>query len=226
MGNINLTYHTARNKHKRFGKCDFRHSDCIATPSRIEFPLVSDKRPLSKVQWVVIILAILAILFSLGKCSTSSTTPPHSVFVTPSSKSTSLWRRISPEQFEKIKGILAPYAGSEITTVSVVGDEETQTFSAQLGSVFHDAGWQVEVQSAMPVGPMPSVFLRVPKSHIPESKVKEFSNSATDVSLTVNDLPPQDIAILKAFRVLDMDCPLEAMEGSKDNVELRIGSRP
>jgi hypothetical protein len=73
---------------------------------------------------------------------------------------------------------------------------------------------------------MPSVFLRVPKSHIPESKVKEFSNSATDVTLTVSDLPPLDIALLKVFHVLDMDCPLETMDVPKDRVELKIGSRP
>jgi hypothetical protein len=186
---------------------------------------MSDLRPLSKVQWVVIILAILAILFSLGKCSTSSTTPSHSVFSTPPPKSTSPWRRISPEQFEKMKALLAPYAGSRITMISTVSDEESQAFGAQLDSIFHEAGWQTEVQTAMSAGSMPSVFLRVPKSHIPASKVNEFSKSATDVALTVSDLPPQDVAILKAFRVLDMDCPLETMDGSKDNVELRIGNR-
>ena len=189
-------------------------------------PLMSERRPLSKVQWVVVVLAILAILFSLSKCSTSNTSSPHSVFVTPPPKSTSPWRKIGPEQFEKMKTLLAPYAGSRITMISTVGDEEIQGFSAQLGSIFHDAGWQVEVQTAMSAGSMPSVFLRVPKSHIPESKVKEFSNSATDVALTVNDLLLQDVAILKVFRVLDMDCPLETMEGSKDNVEVRVGSRP
>jgi len=125
-----------------------------------------------------------------------------------------------------MKTLLAPYAGSRITVIATASDEESQAFGAQLGSVFHDAGWQIEVQTAMSAASIPSVFLRVPKSHIPESKVKEFSNSATDVSLTVNDLPPQDVAILKVFRVLDMDCPLETMEGSKDNVELRVGSRP
>jgi hypothetical protein len=125
-----------------------------------------------------------------------------------------------------MKTILAPYAGSKITTIATASDEESQAFSAQLDSVFHEAGWQIEVQTAMSVGTMPSVFLRVPKSHIPESKAKEFSNSATDVTLTVSDLPPQDVAILKALRVLDMDCPLETMDGSKDSVELRIGSRP
>jgi hypothetical protein len=187
---------------------------------------MSDRRPLSKIQWVVIIAAVLAILFSLGKCSTSSTSPSQSVFNLPPPKNNSPWRQISPEQREKMKGILAPYAGSKITTISTVNDEESHAFSAQLNSVFQDAGWQIEVQTTAPAGSMPSVFLRVPKSHIPESKVKEFSNSATDVSLTVNDLPPQDIAILKVFRVLDMDCPLETLEGTKDSVELRVGSRP
>src|ERR1700689_2565861 len=100
--------------------------------TRIEFLLVSDKRPLSKVQWVVIILAILAILFSLRKCSTSNTSSPHSVFSTPPPKSTAPWRRISPEQFEKMKALLTPYAGSKITTISTVNDEESQAFSAQL----------------------------------------------------------------------------------------------
>ncbi len=187
---------------------------------------MNDRRPLSKVQWVVIILAILAILFSLGKCSTSSTTPSQSVFTAPPPKSTAPWRQISPEQRGKIKMLLAPYAGSKITTIATASDEESQAFAAQLDAIFHDAGWQTEVQAVVPAGSIPSVFLRVPKSHIPESKAKEFSHSATDVTLTVNDLPLQDVAILKAFRVLDMDCPLEAMEGSKDNVELRIGSRP
>ena len=187
---------------------------------------MSERRPLSKVQWVVVVLAILAILFSLSKCSTSTTSSPHSMFGVPPSKSASPWRRISPEQFEKMKTLLTPYAGSRITIIATASDEESQAFSAQLNSVFHEAGWQVEVQTTMPAGSMPSVFLRVPKSHIPESKVKEFSNSATDVALTVNDLPAQDVAILKVFRVLDMDCPLETMEGSKDNVEVRVGSRP
>jgi hypothetical protein len=188
---------------------------------------MSDRRPLSKVQWALIIAAILAILFSLGKCSTSSnTSPPHSLFSVPAPRSTAPWRQISPEQREKIKTLLIPYAGSKITTIATASDEESQAFGAQLDSIFHEAGWQTQVQTAMSAGSMPSVFLRVPKSHIPESKVKEFSNSATDVALTVNDLPLQDVAILKAFRVLDMDCPLEAMDGSKDNVELRVGSRP
>ena len=125
-----------------------------------------------------------------------------------------------------MKTLLASYAGSKITTISTVSDEERQAFAAQLDSVFREAGWQTEVQTIMYAGPTPSVFLRVPKSHIPESKVREFSNSATDVTLTVSDLPPQDLALLKAFRILDMDCPLETMDGSKDNVELRVGSRP
>jgi len=186
---------------------------------------MSDRRPLSKVQWAVIIAAIFAILFSLGKCSTPNTSPSHSVFSAPALKSTSPRRQISPEQREKLKALLVPYAGSKIITISTIGDEESQAFGAQLDSVFREAGWQTEVQTAMPSGPMPSVFLRVPKSHIPEAKVTEFSNSVTDVTLTANDLPPQDIALLKVFRVLDMDCPLETMDGSKDNVELRIGSR-
>jgi hypothetical protein len=187
---------------------------------------MSDRRPLSKIQWAVIILAILAILFSLSKCSTSNTSPAHSIFSAPAPGSTAPWRQISPEQREKMKTLLAPYAGSRITTIATVSDEESQAFGAQLDAVFREAGWQTEVQTAISAGPMPSVFLRVPKSHIPESKVKEFSNSATDVTLTVSDLPTQDIAILKAFRVLDMDCPLEAMDGSKDYLELRVGSRP
>jgi hypothetical protein len=125
-----------------------------------------------------------------------------------------------------MKALLAPYAGSKVTTIATASDEESQAFGAQLDSVFREAGWQTEVQTALSAGPMPSVFLRVPKSHIPESKVKEFANSATDVSLTVSDLPPQDLALLKAFRVLDMDCPLEAMDAPKDRIELRISSRP
>src|SRR5271154_248255 len=125
VGNICLTYHTPRRKHKRFGGCDFRHSDCIGAQARIEFPFVSDKRPLSKVQWVVIILAILAILFSLRKCSNSNTTPPQSVFTTPPPKSTAPWRQISPEQREKMKTLLAPYAGSKITTIATASDEES-----------------------------------------------------------------------------------------------------
>ena len=59
-----------------------------------------------------------------------------------------------------------------------------------------------------------------------ESKVKEFSNSATDVTLAIADLPPQDLALLKAFRVLEMDCPLETMDLPKDHIEVKIGSRP
>jgi hypothetical protein len=188
--------------------------------------LMSDRRPPSKVQWVVIIVAILAMLFSLGKCATSNTSPTHSMVSAPPPKSTSPWRQISPEQRERMKTLLAPYAGSKIATISIVGDEEIQAFSSQLDSVFHEAGWQTEVQTAAYAGSIPSVYLRVPKSHIPESKVKEFSNSATDVTLTIADLPPQDLAVLKALHVLDMDCPLETMDGSKDNVELRIGSRP
>jgi hypothetical protein len=189
-------------------------------------PFMSDRRPFSKVQWVMIIVAIFAILFSLGKCATTNTSPSHSVFSVPAPKSTSPRRQISPEQREKMKAILAPYAGSKIITIATLSDEETQAFGAQLDSVFREAGWQTEMQTAMSSTPTPSIFLRVPKSHIPESKVKEFSNSATDVTLTINDLPPQDLAILKAFHILDMDCPLETMDGSKDNVELRIGSRP
>ena len=187
---------------------------------------MSDQRPLTKVQWAVIIVAVIAFLFSLSKCSAPNTSPSHSVFSVPALKSTSPRRQISPEQREKMKALLTPYAGSKIATISNVGDEESQAFAAQLDSAFHEAGWQTEVQTARSAGPMPNVFLMVPKSHIPEAKVKEFSNSATDVTLTVADLPPQDLAILKAFRVLGMDCPLETMDGSKDNVELRIGSRP
>jgi hypothetical protein len=187
---------------------------------------MSDHRPLTKFQWVVVILAVGAILFSLGKCSTSNAPPSRSVFNVPAVKSTAPPRQVAPEQREKMRALLAPYAGSKITTISIAGDAENQAFSAQLDSVFREAGWQTEVQTFMPAGPMPSVFLRVPKSHIPESKVKEFANSATDVTLTVADLPPQDLALLKALSVLGMDCPLETMDGSKDNVELRIGSRP
>jgi hypothetical protein len=187
---------------------------------------MSDRRPFSNVQRAVVVVAVIAILFSLSKCFSPNPSPPHSVFSVPPPKSTSPWRRISPEQFDKMKAILAPYAGSRITTISTVGDEESQAFSAQLGSVFHEAGWQTEVQTVAYSGPLPSVFLRVPKSHIPESKVKEFTASATDVTLTVNDLPSRDLAILKAFGILGVDCPLETMEGSKNNVELRVGSRP
>jgi hypothetical protein len=187
---------------------------------------MSDRRPFSNVQWAVVVVAVLAILFSLSKCFSPNTSPSHSVFSVPPLKSTSPRREISPEQRERMKALLAPYAGSKITAISTVSDEESQAFAAQLDSVFREAGWQTEVQTAMFTGPTPSVFLRVPKSHIPESKLREFSNSATDVTLTISDLPPQDLAILKAFRVLEMDCPLEAMDGSKDNVELRVGSRP
>ena len=188
--------------------------------------LMSERRPLSKVQWVVIILAILAILFSLGKCSTSSnTSPPHSLFSAPPPKSTAPRRQISPEQRETMKALLAPYAGSKIAMISGIGDDESLAFATQLDSVFREAGWQTELQTTASAGSMPSVFLRVPKSHIPESKVKEFSNSATDVTLTATDLPPQDLAVLKAFHVLNMDCPLEAMDFPRDRVELRIGSR-
>jgi hypothetical protein len=187
---------------------------------------MSERHPLSKVQWVIIIVAVVAFLVSLGKCSAPNTSPSHSVFSAPTPKSTSPRRQISSEQRGKMEALLAPYAGSKITTIASLSDEETQAFGIQLDSVFREAGWQTEIQTLMPSGALPSVFLRVPKSHIPESKVKEFSNSASDVTLTINDLPPQDLAILKAFHVLDMDCPLETMDGSKDNVELRIGSRP
>ncbi|HXI82964.1 MAG TPA: hypothetical protein VNL17_02610 [Verrucomicrobiae bacterium] len=187
---------------------------------------MSDRRPLSKVQWVLVIVAVLAILFSLGKCSTSTTSPSHSVFSSPAVKSTSPWRQISAEQHEKMKVLLAPYAGSRIAMVTVVGDEESQAFGSQLDAIFREAGWQTEVQAAPSAGPMPSVFLRVPRSHIPESKVTEFSHSATDVTLTVADLPPSDLAVLKAFRVLGMDCPLETMDIPKEYVEVRIGTRP
>jgi hypothetical protein len=187
---------------------------------------MSDRRPFSKVQWVVIFVAILAILFSLGKCATSNTSPSPSALIVPPPKSMSPSRQISPEQREKMKTLLSPYASSKITAVFTVGDGEIQSFATQLDSVFREAGWQTEIQTAVYTGPTPSIFLRVPKTHIPESKVKEFSNSATDVTLTIADLPPQDLAVLKALHVLDMDCPLETMEGSKDNVELRIGSRP
>jgi hypothetical protein len=187
---------------------------------------MSDRRPLSKIQWVIVIAAIFAIFFSLGKCATSNTSPSHSVFSVPTPKSTSPRRQISSEQRGNMEALLMPYAGSKITTIASLSDEESQAFAIQLDSVFREAGWQTEIQTVMPSGSLPSVFLRVPKSHIPESKVNEFSNSTSDVTLTINDLPPQDLAILKAFHVLDMDCPLETMDGSKDNVELRIGSRP
>ena len=187
---------------------------------------MNDRRPFSNVQRAVVVVAVIAILFSLSKCFSPNTSLSHSVFSAPALKSTSPRRQISPEQREKMKTLLAPYAGTKITAVSTVNDEESQAFSAQLDSVFREAGWQTEVQTAMSAGPTPSVFLRVPKSHIPESKVREFSTSAADVTLTVSDLPPQDLSVLKAFRVLDVDCPLETMDGSKDNVELRVGSRP
>jgi hypothetical protein len=187
---------------------------------------MSDRRPFSKVQQAVVVVAIIAILFSLSKCFSPNTSPSHSVFSVPPLKSTSPRRQINPEQREKMKTLLAFYAGSKITTISTVSDEESQAFAAQLDSVFREAGWQTEVQIVAYAGPLPSVFLRVPKSHIPESKVKEFSNSATDVTLTASDLPPQDLSVLKALHFLYMDCPLETMDGSKDNLELRIGSRP
>jgi len=187
---------------------------------------MSERRPLTKIQWAVVIVAILAILFGLSKCFAPNATSSHSVFSAPALQSKSPRRQISPEQREKIKAVLAPYAGSKITTIAATSDEESQAFGAQLDSVLREAGWQTEVQTAPSAGSMPSVFLRVPKSHIPESKVREFSHSATDVSLTVSDLPPQDLALLKAFRVLDMDCPLETMDIPKDSIELRIGRRP
>jgi hypothetical protein len=187
---------------------------------------MSDRRPLTKVQWVVVVAAVCAIVISLGKCSTSNTSSSHSVFDVPAPKSTTPRREISPDQREKMKALLTPYAGSKITTISTASDEESQAFGAQLDAIFREAGWQADVQTNMTVGSPPSIFLRVPKSHIPESKVKEFANSPTDVTLTMNDLPPQDLALLKAFNVLNMDCPLETMDGSKDNVELRIGRRP
>jgi hypothetical protein len=187
---------------------------------------MSDQRPLTKIQWAVIIVAVVAFLFSLSKCSAPNTSPSHPVFSVPALKSTSPRRQISSEQRERMKALLTPYAGSRITMISTVGDEESQAFGAQLDFVFREAGWQTEVQTAMSGGPMPSIFLRVPKSHIPESKVKEFSNSATDVTLTIADLPPQDLALLKAFRVLEMDCPLETMDLPKDHIEVKIGSRP
>ena len=187
---------------------------------------MSDHRPLTKVQWAVIVVAVGAILYGLSKCFAPSPPPPHSVFSAPAVKSTGPWRQINPEQHEKMKAFLSPYAGSRITMISIVGDEESQAFGTQLESVLREAGWQTEVHTTMAAGPMPNVFLRVPKSHIPESKVREFSNSATDVTLTVADLPPQDLALLKAFSVLGVDCPLETMDTSNDHVELRIGSRP
>ena len=187
---------------------------------------MSDQRPLTKIQWAVIIVAVVAFLFSLSKCSTPNTSPSHSVFSVPALKSTSPRRQISPEQHERMKALVAPYTGSKITIISTVSDEESQAFGAQLDSVFREAGWQTEVRTTMYTGPLPSVFLRVPKSHIPESKVKEFSASATDVTLTVSDLPPQDLALLKVFHVLDMDCPLETMDVPKDRIELRISTRP
>jgi hypothetical protein len=187
---------------------------------------MSDRRPFSKVQWAVVVVAVGAILFGLGKCFAPNTSPSHSVFSVPPLKSTSPRRQISPEQRERMKTLLALYAGSRITTIATASDEESQAFAAQVDSVFHEAGWQTEVTTAPSAGPMPSVFLRVPKSHIPESKLREFSNSATDVTLTAGDLPPQDLALLKAFGVLEMDCPLETMDVPKDHVELKIGSRP
>ena len=187
---------------------------------------MSVQLPLTKIQWAVIVVAVIAFLFSLSKCSAPSTSPSHTVFTVPALKSTSPRRQINPEQRERMKVLVAPFAGSKITITSTVGDEESQAFGAQLDSVFREAGWQTEVQTAVSGGSIPSVFLRVPKSHIPESKVKEFSNSATDVTLAVSDLPPLDIALLKVFRVLDMDCPLETMNVPNDRVELKIGSRP
>src|SRR5258708_39327896 len=121
---------------------------------------MSDRRPLSKLQWDLVILEILAILFSLGKCSTSSnTSPPHPVFSVPSTRSTAPWRQISPEQHEKMKTLLAPYAGSKIVMISAISDDESLAFATQLDSVFREAGWQTELQTTASAGSMPSVFL-------------------------------------------------------------------
>ena len=186
---------------------------------------MSDENPMSKFQWAAIIVVVAVFLFSLTKCSAPNR-PPSQPVSAPALKSQSPPREISPEQREKIKTLLAPFAGSRITTISTVGDEESQAFSAQLNSIFREAGWKTDLQSAVPEGIMPSVFLRVPRTHVPESKVKEFSASTADVTLTVADLPPQDIAVLKVLLVLHMDCPLETMEDSQDTVQLRIGHRP
>ena len=183
-------------------------------------PLMSDKQPLSKVQWVLIAVAVIAFLVSLSKCSSPNPGPQ------PIMRITAPPRQISSEQRQKMEAILTPFAGSEITTFSLIGDEESQAFGAQLDSVLHEAGWRTAVQTVKPAVGQPGIFLRVPKSHIPESKVREYSNSTADVTLTINDLPPQDIALLKAFRVLSMDCPIDTMDTTKDGVELRIGSRP
>src|SRR5271154_5900780 len=115
---------------------------------RIGCRLMSDSRPLTKIQWAVIIVAALAFLVSLSKCSSSNAPSSHPLFSAPPPPSTSPKREISPEQREKIKTLLAPYAGSRITTVATVGDEESLAFGAQLDSVFREAGWQTEVQSA------------------------------------------------------------------------------
>jgi hypothetical protein len=142
------------------------------------------------------------------------------------SKTAAPGRQISPEQCEKIRSILAPYAGSRITTISNIGDDESIGFGARLDSVFRDAGWKSDVQVAKPSAFMPSISLKVPMSDVPRSKREEFSRSATDVPMELSDLPEKDAAILKALAVLGMDCPLQTMGSPKDGVELRVGSQP
>ena len=180
---------------------------------------MSNERPVSKVQWVLIAVAVIAFLVSLSKCSSPNPAPQPVVRITAPP------RQISSEQRQKMEAILTPFAGSEITTFSLIDDEESQAFGAQLDSVFHEAGWKTALQSVMPAAGQPGIFLRVPKSHIPESKVREYSTSTADVTLTVADLPPQDIAVLKALHVLNLDCPLDTMDYPNDSVELRIGRR-
>jgi hypothetical protein len=142
------------------------------------------------------------------------------------SKTSAPGRQITPEQRDDMKAILAPHAGSRVTTVSNVGDEESIGFGTQLDSVLRDAGWETNVRVAEPSGVMPSVFLRVPVSDIPRDRQQEFSSSATNAHLELSDLPGKDVALVKALAVLGMDCPLQAVDSLKDGVELRIGSQP
>lgn len=187
---------------------------------------MSEQTPLTKFQWAAIIFVVAIFLFSLTKCSVPN--PPQSQLLvgSPPLKSQSPPRVINAEQREKMKTLLTPFAGSNVSLVSTFGDDESQAFALQLDSVFREAGWKTNLKSAASQGTAPSVFLRVPTSHIPASKAKEFSASATDVTLAVADLPQQDVAILKVLAVLKMDCPLDTMEGPADSVELRIGHRP
>ena len=135
-------------------------------------------------------------------------------------------RQITPEQHEGMRVILAPYAGSRITTISNAGDDESIAFGAQLDSVFRDAGWKTDVQVAKPSGLMPSISLRVPLSDVPRSKQEEISSSGMDVMMELSDLPGMDAAVIEALGILGMNCPFQTAESLKDGVELRVGRRP